>query len=196
MRRHGPSSITVAALLVPGLAHADTGGGGEWVIAVLFVYACIYYVVLCLFSIPLSLLLGGSMFKRIAIGIVVPLIGIGLGAWIVATLDRMHYMYYVDNDGNMVFFVISSIPIVFLVIWVIFSRARAEAFERSRVQYAEYLEREKALAKLADANFAAQMTLNNAFERTVTHRGRPVLAMDYVFARVHQRRRPAVQRNR
>jgi hypothetical protein len=61
-------------------------------------------------------------------------------------------MYYVNNDGNMVFFVISSIPIIVLLIWVFVARARAEAFERSRVQYAEYLAREKSLAKLADVN--------------------------------------------
>ena len=63
-----------------------------------------------------------------------------------------HYMYYVQDDAKMVFFLISSIPIVLLVIWVIVSRARAAAFESSRVQYAEYLEREKSLAKLAEAN--------------------------------------------
>jgi len=152
MRQHSLGSITVAALLMPGPARADTGGAGEWIIAVVFVYACVYYLVLCLFSIPLSLLLIGSKFKRIAIGLVVPLIGIGLGALIFNWLERKHYMYYVTGDEEMVFIILSNIPMALLFIWVIVSRARAEAFESSRVQYAEYLEREKSLAKLADAN--------------------------------------------
>ena len=137
---------------MPGLARADSDAAGELGIVFLFVYACVYYLILCLFSIPLSLLLRGSKLKRIAIGFVVPIIGIGLGALTIDWLNRKHYMYYVDNDGTTLFFVISGIPMVLLVIWAIVSRARAEEFERSRVRYAEYLEREKAQAKLADAN--------------------------------------------
>ena len=152
MHRHTLGSISVVALLIPGLVRADTGGAGEWAIIGIVYYACIYYLVLCVFSIPLSLLLPGSKFKRITFGLVVPIIGIGLGALIVNWLERKHYMYYVNNDGNTVFIVVSSIPIVFLLIWAIVSRVKADAFERSRVQYAEYLEREKSLAKLADAN--------------------------------------------
>src|SRR5258706_13271245 len=78
MRRHRPSSISVVVLLMPGLARADAGPG-DLGIAVFVVYACIYYLVLCLFSIPLSLLLRGSKFKRIIIGLVLPIIGVGLG---------------------------------------------------------------------------------------------------------------------
>src|SRR5258708_34023324 len=40
------------------------------------------------------------------------------------------------------------------------------------------------------------MTANNAFERTVNHRGRPVLAMDCVLARSQWRWWPAAQLGR
>ncbi len=42
------------------------------------------------------------------------------------------------------------------------------------------------------------MTLrsNNAFERTVMHRGRPVLAMDCVLASAQRQRWPAAQLGR
>jgi len=47
---------------------------------------------------------------------------------------------------------VSSIPVVLLLILASVLRARAIAFERSRVRYAEYLEREKTLKKLAEVN--------------------------------------------
>src|SRR5258706_11672174 len=92
MRRHRPSSISVVVLLMPGLARADAGPG-DLGIAVFVVYACIYYLVLCLFSIPLSLLLRGSKFKRIIIGLVVPIIGVGLGALTLVWLERKPWTF-------------------------------------------------------------------------------------------------------
>jgi hypothetical protein len=150
-----PNKLPVAALLMPGLARADAGAG-DLGTAVAVAYACIYYLVLCLFSIPLSLLLRGSKLKRIAIGLVVPIIGVGLGALTLAWLERMpwtfnwlelkpymRYVHYVTADREAVFYVISSIPMALLIIWVIVSRARASAFERSRVRYANFLKRAK-----------------------------------------------------
>jgi hypothetical protein len=152
MRRHSLGAISVAALLIPGLARADSDAGFELALVFGALYGCVYYVILCLFSIPLSLLLRGSKFKRIGIGLVVPLIGIGLGALIAYWFELKHYLYYANLDQATVFLVISNIPMGLLIIWALVSRARAEAFERSRVQYAEYLEREKSLAKLVEAN--------------------------------------------
>ena len=132
---------------MPGLARADAGAG-DLGTAVMVAYACIYFLVLCLFSIPLSLLLHGSKFKRIAIGLVVPIVGVGLGALTLVWLERkpwtsdwlqlkpyLRYVHYVTTDREAVFYVVSSIPMVLLIIWVVVSRARAAAFERSRIGY-------------------------------------------------------------
>jgi len=156
MRTYTRGLLTLAALLMPQLAHADSDAYGDLGILYLKAYAVIYYVILCLFSVPLSLLLRGSKLMRVAIGFVTPLIGVGLGAMALIWLNRerhMHYLLdYMTSDRELVFFVISGIPMVVLFTSAAVSRAKAEALERSRVQYAEYLEREKGLAALAKAN--------------------------------------------
>jgi hypothetical protein len=179
---------------MPSLARADTGGAGELVLVFVVIYGCVYYVILCLFSIPLSLLLLGSRLKRIGIGLVVPLIGIGLGALIAYWLELKHYLYYANVDQETVFLVISNIPMVLLLIWVLVS-STGGGIRKISGAVRGIPRAEKSLAKLADAIRGAQMTPNNAFERIRRIVGAQ-LAMDYVLDRAHQRRRPAVQRNR
>jgi hypothetical protein len=110
----------------------------------------VFYVGMCLLSIPVALLLRGSIFKRIALGLVAPLVGMVLAWFTVAWLQHMRYVD--DDETNFFFTVVAAVPVAGLLLWGMVSRERAAAFERSRVQYAEYLEYEKSLAKLAAAN--------------------------------------------
>jgi hypothetical protein len=115
--------IAIAALLAHGAAQADSDAMAAAALPILVAVGTVFYVGMCLVSIPFSLFLRGSIFKRID-----------------------------DDDTSFVFTVIAAVPVAGLLLWGMVSRERAAAFERSRVQYAEYLEGEKSLAKLAKEN--------------------------------------------
>jgi hypothetical protein len=150
MRSPRTKWIAIPAMLAHGAANADSDALAAAGLPILAMIGTVFYVSMCLLSIPLSLFLRGSIFKRIALGLVAPLVGMVL-AWL--TVAWLQHLRYIDMDEtNFVFTVVAAIPLVGLLIWGIASRERAAAFERSRVYYAEYLEREKSLAKLDDAN--------------------------------------------
>ena len=141
--------IAILALLEHGPANADSEAMAAAALPILAMAGTVFYLGMCLISIPFSLLLRGSIFKRIVLGLVAPLVGMVLALF---TVGWLQHMRYIDVDEtNFVFTVVAAIPVVGLLAWGIASREKAAAFESSRVQYAEYLEREKSLGKLADA---------------------------------------------
>src|SRR5689334_22849 len=65
----------LAVLTASTPALAQHGAGMGLVVALL----AGFYVVLCLFSVPVSLLLHGSITKRIVVGLTAPVVGMALG---------------------------------------------------------------------------------------------------------------------
>ena len=111
MSRNAFRYVAVIVPLSHSPAHADAGGPGTDFAVVLGV---IFYLVLCCFSLPISLLLRVRPFRRLAFGFGAPLLGIGLGFTFTEALDRMHY---VDESAiaMAIFIGISVLPVLALL---------------------------------------------------------------------------------
>jgi len=88
----------------------------------ILVVGTLFYLFLCFFSLPISLLLHGSIFKRIALGLAAPVLGMVLGALTAGAFDRMHFL---DGRGDFVFVIVAIIPILLLLVWGIVGRVKA-----------------------------------------------------------------------
>ena len=111
VRRH--HSLIVAAAVAPLGAFADAGGPGLDIFGTM---ALIFYAVLCILSVPTSLILLGPILKRLLFGFTVPIVGIGLS--ILASTP--------GGDGVLAL-VVSVIPIVAMGIWGVVQRVKANA---------------------------------------------------------------------
>jgi hypothetical protein len=113
--------LGIAAIAASTTAHADTGGSaGELLLAIAFAF----YLVLNAFSLPICLLLRGSMLKRIAFGLATPVVGMALGLLMSQGLYRVRYIDFYEIDR--VFVVVSAIPIVALLMWGVIGRVRSK----------------------------------------------------------------------
>jgi hypothetical protein len=114
--------LGIAALGVPGIAYAEAGGlGGDFLLAI----GIYFYLVLCVVSLPISLLLRGSILKRIAFGLATPIVGMALGLMASQGLYSVRYIDFYEIDR--VFVVVSAIPIVALLMWGVIGRVKARS---------------------------------------------------------------------
>ena len=109
--------IAIAALLAHGTANADSDAQAPAIVAAL---VAAFYVGLCFFSIPFSLLLRGSILKRIALGLAAPLVGMVLAYLASWTLQRLRLI--AEQETDLVFIGVSVLPIMILLMWGIAER--------------------------------------------------------------------------
>jgi hypothetical protein len=118
MMRNVIMGLAVSTASTPALAQHGPGMG--FVVTVLVAL----YVVLCLFSVPVSLLLQGSIMKRVVVGLTAPIIGMALG---VGAVEISVPLFLSSNDmgaTQLVFVLASVLPIFCVGAWVIIQRSR------------------------------------------------------------------------
>ena len=111
----------LAVLTASTPALAQHGAGMGLVVALL----AGFYVVLCLFSVPVSLLLHGSITKRIVVGLTAPVIGMALGFGAVKISAPLFPSSNDMGGAQVVFFVTSVLPILCVGAWVLIQRSRS-----------------------------------------------------------------------
>lgn len=121
MHRRRDIILGIAALGLPGIPYAEAGGyGSDFLLAI----GIVFYLLLCLFSLPISLMLRGSILKRIAFGLATPIVGMALG---LMASQGLYGVRWIDFDEiDRVFVVVSAFPIVALFVWGLIGRARAK----------------------------------------------------------------------
>ena len=118
--RKGVTGFAVLIASTPALAQHGPGMG--FVVGI----AMALYIFLCLFSVPVSLLLRGSVIKRIVIGLTAPIIGMALG---IGAVQISVPLFPASNDmgaAQLVFLVASILPILCIAAWVIIQKSRSK----------------------------------------------------------------------
>ena len=93
--------------------------------AFVLILAGSFYLILCIFSLPISLMLRGSLSRRLMIGLAAPMLGIAFGFLAGEVLDEYNYIS-ASAAGGAVVVVCGVLPVVGLLIWGLRSRMKAQ----------------------------------------------------------------------